>query len=80
MPEFNWLGDALTELNNVMPKLCEKGFFHVPDISPMAAQVRLGTNLESEIDGMFVAGESAGIKGIAAAAIMGTVAADSACK
>ncbi len=80
VPEFSWLNETMTELNEIIPKLCEKGYFHVPNISPMAAQIRIGTNLESEIDGMFVAGESAGIKGIAAAAIMGTIAADSACK
>lgn len=80
VPEFNWLKETMEELNSVMPNLCEKGHFHVPNISPMAAQIRLGTNLESEIDGMFVAGESAGICGIMAAATMGAIAADGACK
>jgi uncharacterized FAD-dependent dehydrogenase len=80
VPEFDWLGDTMTELNDIIPKLCDKGYFHVPNISPMGAQIRLGTNLESEIDGMFVAGESAGLCGIMAAAVTGTVCADSACK
>lgn len=80
VPEFNWLRDTMLELNELVPKICEKGYFHVPNISPMAAQIRLGTNLESEIDGMFVAGESAGVSGIVAAATMGTICADSACK
>ena len=80
IPEFSWLKETLIELDNIIPKLCDKGSFHVPNISPMAAQIRIGPNLESEIDGMYVAGESAGIKGIAAAAIMGSIAADSACK
>ncbi len=80
LPEFNWLRDTMIELNDIVPQICDRGYFHVPNISPTAAQIRLGTNLESEIDGMFVAGESTGVKGIAAAAIMGTIAADSACK
>ena len=80
IPEYSWLGETLIGLNDIMPKLCEKGYFHVPNIDPMAAKIKLSDNLESEIDGMFVAGESAGIKGIAAAAIMGTICADSACK
>ncbi|MDP2685242.1 MAG: hypothetical protein Q8P20_09495 [bacterium] len=80
IPEFNWLKDTMLEINSIIPKVCDKGYFYIPNISPMPAQIRLGTNLESEIDGMFVAGESAGIKGIAAAAIMGTIAADGACK
>jgi uncharacterized FAD-dependent dehydrogenase len=52
----------------------------VPNITPMPAEINLGTNLESEIDGMFVAGESAGVFGIAAAATMGAICADSACR
>ena len=35
---------------------------------------------ESEIDGMFVVGESAGVHGILAAGIMGAMACDAACK
>lgn len=80
IPEYNWMPEVLGELENLFPKLCKKGYLHVPNIDPIAAKIRLGSNLESEIDGMFVAGESSGIKGIAAAAIMGTVCADSACK
>ncbi|KKN70834.1 hypothetical protein LCGC14_0427260 [marine sediment metagenome] len=80
LPEFDWLKETMTELGDIVPKICDRGYFHVPNISPMSAQIRLGTNLESEVDGMFVAGESAGVKGIAAAAIMGTIAGDSACK
>lgn len=80
LPEYAWLGKTLTELEPLIPNLQTRGYFHIPNILPMASQIALGTNLESEIDGMFVSGESAGIKGIAAAAITGTVAADSACR
>jgi uncharacterized FAD-dependent dehydrogenase len=80
VPEFGWLRETMAGLNEIVPKICDKGYFHVPNISPMAAQIRLGTNLESEIEGMYVSGESAGVSGIASAAIMGTICADSACK
>ncbi len=80
IPEYNWLKNVFEDIEQIIPGLCEKGYFHVPHIDPMAAQIRIGKNLESEIDGMFVAGESAGVRGIASAAIMGTIAADSACK
>jgi uncharacterized FAD-dependent dehydrogenase len=80
LPEFDWLTSSLQRLNEVIPNLCNKGHLHVPNIVPMPAEINLGTNLESEIDGMFVAGESAGIFGIAAAATMGAICADSACK
>jgi uncharacterized FAD-dependent dehydrogenase len=80
LPEFDWLTSTLERLDNVMPNLCSKGYIHVPNIIPMPAEINLGTNLESEIDGMFVAGESAGVFGIAAAATMGAICADSACR
>lgn len=80
LPEYSWLKKVLEELDTIIPNILSRGYLHVPNISPMAARINLGTNLESEIEGLFVAGESAGIKGIAAAAIMGCVAGDSACK
>ena len=80
LPEFDWLTSVLKRLDAIIPNLCSKGFIHVPNIIPMPAEINLGTNLESEIDGMFVAGESAGVFGIAAAATMGAICADSACK
>ena len=80
LPEFNWLTSTLERLNEVIPNICNKGYLHVPNIIPMPAEINLGTNLESEIDGMFVAGESAGVFGIAAAATMGAICVDSACR
>ncbi len=80
LPEYDWLSDVLEELNFVIPNLIQKGYYHTPHVLPLAAQIKLGTNLESDMEGFFVAGESAGILGIHAAAIMGTIAADAACK
>ena len=80
LPEFDWLTQELERLNEIVPNLCNKGYLHVPNIITMPAEINLGTNLESEIDGMFVAGESAGVFGIAAAATMGAICADSACR
>lgn len=80
LKEYSWLGQTLIELENIIPNLQTRGYFHVPNILPMASQIALGSNLESEIDGMYVSGESSGIRGIAAAAITGAVAADSACR
>ncbi len=80
LPEYNWLHNSLKELETLIPQLLTRGYFHVPNILPMASQVSLDTTLQTEIDGMYVAGESAGIRGILAAAVMGTICADSACK
>jgi uncharacterized FAD-dependent dehydrogenase len=80
IPEYDWLKESLEQLETIMPEISNKAYFHVPTITPMAPKIILGDNLESEIEGMFVAGESAGITGIMAAAITGIIAAESACK
>lgn len=78
--EYNWLGPVIEELATAIPELTTKGYFHVPTIVPSAPRINIGDNLETEVDGMFVAGESAGIHGILAAGIMGIAAADAVCK
>jgi uncharacterized FAD-dependent dehydrogenase len=80
IPEYDWLKDAILDVESVIPDLSSKSYFHVPTIIPSAPKINIGNNLSSEIDGMFVVGESAGIHGILSAALMGTIAADQACK
>ena len=57
-----------------------KAYYHVPTILPFAPSINIGANLETEIEGMFVAGESAGVHGILGAGTMGVIAADAVCK
>ena len=73
--EYGWLPEVLTELGTVMPELLTKAYYHAPTIVPMAPKINLGNNLESEVNGMFVAGESAGIHGILSAGLTGTIVA-----
>lgn len=80
IPEFNWLKKDLEALEDVVPGICQHGYFHVPHIDPKPAEIRIGPNLETEVEGMFVTGEAAGIPGLLSAAITGSIAADSACK
>jgi hypothetical protein len=80
IPEYGWLKETITELSGVIPEILTKGYFHIPTIMPLAPKVNIGSNLETEIDGMFVAGESAGVSGILSAASMGLICADSVCK
>lgn len=80
IPEYDWLKAVILDLSIAIPEISTKAYFHVPTITPMAPQINIGTNLETEIDGMFVVGESAGIHGILSAAVMGAIAADAACK
>lgn len=76
MPEYNWIGETVKELEVIFPNLLNRGYFHIPDIDTNVSSIKIANNLETEIDGLFVAGECANIKGIAAAAITGAIAAE----
>ncbi len=80
MPEYGWVTSTLKELESIFPNLIGRGYFHVPDIDTNINSINIANNLETEIEGLFVAGESAGIKGIAAAGLMGACAAEGAAK
>jgi len=80
IPEYDWLKETVMELSNLIPEISTKAYFHIPTIIPLAPKINLGDNLETEIGGMFVAGESAGVQGILAAGLMGIACADAVCK
>lgn len=80
LSEYHWLKPILQELSTVVPDIISKGYFHIPTIMPMAPKININSNLETELDGLFVAGETAGITGIVSAAGSGIICADSACK
>lgn len=70
IPEYDWLKGTVNDLSNIIPDI-SKAYFHVPTILPLPPKINISTNLESEIDGMFIVGESAGVSGILSAATMG---------
>lgn len=80
IPEYNWLQKSITETAKLIPQLITRGYYHAPDIYTSTLNINIGKNMNTDIEGMFVAGESAGIQGIAAAAITGILAAEGACK
>jgi hypothetical protein len=80
LPDYDWLKSVLTELSMALPEIATKAYYHVPTITPLPPQINIGSNLETEIEGMFVAGESAGIPGILSAGLMGALVADAVCK
>lgn len=73
--EFNFLKQAIIDLANIMPNI-ENASFHVPTIITMPPKINIGDNLETDISGMYVIGEAAGVSGILAAAEMGIIAAN----
>jgi hypothetical protein len=80
MPEYSWVTSTLKSLDAIFPNIINRGYFHVPDIDTNISKINIANNLETEVDGLFVAGECAGVKGIAAAGIMGAIAAEGAAK
>lgn len=80
LTEYDWLIESLQEISGIMPDLITKAYFHVPTIMPMAPTINIGTNMESEVPGMFVVGETAGINGLLSAAVMGAAVGDTVCK
>jgi hypothetical protein len=80
MPEYNWIQSTLRELESIFPNIINRGYFHIPDIDTNVNTINIANNLETEIDGLFVTGECAGIKGIAAAGITGAAAAEGVAK
>lgn len=76
IPEYEWLKNTLNELSNVMPEVISKGYFHVPTITPFVPKIKIKQNLETDLDGMFVAGENSGTHGLLSAAVTGIMAAD----
>lgn len=80
IPEYDWLASSINEISGFMPEIINKGYYHAPTIMPLAPKINIGNNLETEIDGMFVVGESAGVPGLLSAALTGVIAIDSICK
>lgn len=76
IPEYSWLKDTIKEIEVMFPQIVDRGYFHYPNIIPMFVDINLGSNLETEVDGLYVAGESAGVMGLSNAAITGALAID----
>lgn len=80
LPEFDWLIDEVNNLEKLFPNLITKGNFHAPTIITSVGEINIKNNLETDLSGMFVTGESARLYGILASAISGALAVDGALK
>ena len=74
--EYDWIKDEIAVLDEIIPGLIEKGSFHVPDIEINSPTVEISTNFQTDLKGLFVAGENCGLKGIGAAAFSGVLASE----
>jgi hypothetical protein len=80
IPEYEWIKKDLIDFGEIVPDILTKAYFHVPTIVPLPPKINIGSNLETEVNGMYVAGESAGTVGILSAALMGLICANEICK
>jgi uncharacterized FAD-dependent dehydrogenase len=80
VPEYAGFQEIFSELEVFIPNIVSRGYLHIPDIETVTSKINIASNCETEIDGLFVAGESAGVSGLAAAGIMGALAVEGALK
>lgn len=80
IPEYTWMKEMFEELDGIFPNLINKGFFHTPNILPLASKINLASDLESEVEGLYICGESGGFRGLLSSSITGAICADSVCK
>lgn len=76
LPEYTWLKNAIEEVGVILPEFVTKGYYHIPEILPLPGKIEIDDNHMSEVPNLFVAGESAGYRGIMGAAISGILAAE----
>lgn len=76
IPEYEWLIPVLQELSLAVPEIMSKAYFHVPTITPFVPKINIKQNFESDLDGMFIAGENSGKHGLLSAALSGIMCAD----
>ena len=65
----------IKEINKIIPQFVDKGHIYLPDIITHHHTIQINKDFSTECENLYVAGESAGIPGIYAAALSGTVAA-----
>jgi len=76
LKEYNWTNDLFNNLNNIIPDFTDKAYIYYPTLKTQAPKINIKENLETEVDGLYVAGESSGNQGLLYSAITGLVFAD----
>jgi hypothetical protein len=74
LKEYDWLEDAINNVNNIITSTVNRGYYYSPSIITHSGEININYDFETDVKGLFVAGESAGIFGLLAAALSGTIA------
>jgi hypothetical protein len=80
MHEYDWLRASVNEISHFMPEVISKGYFHFPTLLPQASKINVHHNLSTDVEGLYVAGESGRIPGLLGAITSGIIAGESLCR
>ena len=75
VPEYEWFINEMLDVNKIIPNFTERAFMYVPDIITNRINININKNLSTDIEGLFVAGESGGFGGIVDSAMSGLISA-----
>lgn len=76
IPEYSWLISALEEIETFMPGLIARAYFHLPCLVTAPSKINVSKDMETDIPGLHVAGESARVSGLYGAMFSSAVAID----
>lgn len=71
LKEFDWLKNSFSELNEVIEDFSSKANIYYPTMITTPGKIKIKENLETEVDGLFVAGECSGSYGLLYSALTG---------
>lgn len=71
LKEFNWLKESFKELDELIPDFTNKANIYFPTMLTVPAKINIKQNLETDVDGFYVAGESSGNSGLLYSALSG---------
>jgi uncharacterized FAD-dependent dehydrogenase len=74
LPEFEPLHNIFFDLSKLISDFSLRGYLHAPYFPTHTPTFFLDQNCQSEIPGLYFAGESAGVHGILSAILMGHLA------
>jgi len=71
LKEYDWLNNVFSDLNSIIPEFTEKAYIYYPTLNVKYPKIKIKKNLETEVDGLYVAGESSGNQGLLYSALTG---------
>ena len=76
LSEYNKLIPIIKEVSEFLPQVYQKCHFHAPSIMPLCGKVKT-KNFQTDVNGLYIAGETLGESGLLFSALSGLLSADS---